>query len=147
MSSPKYATTCVERFLEYVKIDTQSKETSDTYPSTPGQLELLRRLLGELQELGLDDACQDEHGYVFATLPPTSLKQDVPTIGFLAHVDTSPEMSGQDVKAIIHQNYQGQDIILPDDATAVIGFKDNPHLAGQMGNDIIQGLELQKQGL
>jgi tripeptide aminopeptidase len=137
MSSPKYDTNCVERFLEYVKIDTQSKEDSDTFPSTPGQLVLLQRLHDELKALGLDDVSMDEHGYVFATVPATSVKPDVPVIGFLAHVDTSPEMSGEGVKAIIHENYQGQDLVLPDDPTAVIPFDTNPHLAGQIGNDII----------
>ena len=137
MSSPKYATNCVERFLEYVKIDTQSSEDSDTFPSTPGQLVLLKRLHDELKAIGLDDITLDEHGYVFATVPATSGKEDVPVIGFLAHVDTSPEMSGQGVKAIFHRNYKGQDIVLPDDPAAVIPFKGNPHLAGQIGNDII----------
>ncbi|MDH4018694.1 MAG: peptidase T, partial [Xanthomonadales bacterium] len=137
MSSPKYATDCVERFLEYVKIDTQSREDSDTFPSTPGQLVLLQRLRDELKALGLEDVVMDQHGYVFATVPATSEKQDVPVIGFLAHVDTSPEMSGEGVKAIIHENYQGQDLVLPDDPTAVIPYDGNPHLAGQIGNDII----------
>jgi tripeptide aminopeptidase len=137
MSSPKYATRCVELFLEYVKIDTQSSEDSDTFPSTSGQLVLLDRLHDELKALGLEDVSFDEFGYVFATIPATSLKKDVPVIGFLAHVDTSPEMSGQGVKAIIHSDYRGQDIVLPDDPSAVITFADNPHLAGQIGNDII----------
>ena len=137
MSSPKYVTDCVERFLEYVKIDTQSREDSDIFPSTPGQLVILQRLRDELKALGLEDVVMDQHGYVFATVPSTSEKQDVPVIGFLAHVDTSPEMSGEGVKAIIHENYQGQDLVLPDDPTAVIPFQGNPHLAGQIGNDII----------
>jgi tripeptide aminopeptidase len=137
MSSPKYATRCVELFLEYVKFDTQSCEGSDTFPSTLGQLVLLRRLHDELKELGLDDVFMDEFGYVFATVPATSEKQDVPVIGFLAHVDTSPEMSGKDVKAIFHRNYKGQDLVLPDDPLAVIPFEGNPHLANQIGNDII----------
>lgn len=127
----------MEQFLEYVKIDTQSCEGSDTFPSTPGQLVLLQRLHDELKALGLSDVSMDAHGYVFATLPATSDKKDVPVIGFLAHVDTSPEMSGAGVKAIIHRNYAGQDIVLPDDPSAVISFADNPHLAGQLGNDII----------
>ena len=137
MSSPKYATRCVERFLEYVKFDTQSREDPDTFPSTPGQIVLLQRLYDELKALGLSDVTLDPHGYVFATVPATSLKPDVPVIGFLAHVDTSPEMSGQGVKAIIHENYNGQDLVLPDDPSAVIAFEGNPHLAGQIGNDII----------
>ena len=80
MSSPKYATGCVELFLEYVKIDTQSSEDSDTFPSTPGQLVLLQRLHDELKVLGLSDVSMDEYGYVFATVPATSAKQDVPVI-------------------------------------------------------------------
>ncbi len=137
MSSPKYRTDCVERFLEYVKTDTQSCEDSDSFPSTPGQLDLLRRLQGELLALGLEDVTMDEHGYVFATLPSTSAKPDVPVVGFLAHVDTSPEMSGAGVKPIFHRDYDGQDLELPDDASAVISFEGNPHLSKQMGNDII----------
>jgi tripeptide aminopeptidase len=127
----------VELFLEYVQIDTQSSEDSDTFPSTPGQLELLQFLHKELKALGLDDVTMDEFGYVFATVPATSTKQDVPVIGFLAHVDTSPEMSGKGVKAIFHRDYNGQDLVLPDDPAAVIPFEDNPHLADQIGNDII----------
>ena len=137
MRAPKFATSCVERFLEYVKFDTQSCEDSDTFPSTPGQLVLLQHLHDELKALGLSDVSMDRHGYVFATVPATSVKPDVPVIAFLAHVDTSPEMSGQGVKAIIHENYNGQDLVLPDDPSAVIGFEGNPHLAGQIGNDII----------
>jgi tripeptide aminopeptidase len=137
MTSPKYATRCVDLFLDYVKIDTQSREGSDTFPSTPGQLDLQRRLFEELQALGLEDVELDEHGYLFATVPATSDKPDVPVIGFLAHVDTSPEMSGEGVKPIIHRDYQGQDIVFPDDPEAAITFDDNPHLAKQIGNDII----------
>ena len=137
MKTPKYATDCVERFLEYVKINTQSCEDSETFPSTPGQLDLLRLLKEELTNLGLADVVMDQYGYVFATLPATSNKPDIPVIGFLAHVDTSPEMSGAGVKAIMHRGYAGQDIVLPDDPSAVIRFEDNPHLHGQIGNDII----------
>jgi len=136
MNSPKYATSCVERFLQYVGFDTQSTEGSDTFPSTPGQLVLLKRLRDDLESLGLADVTMDENGYVFATVPSTSAK-DVPVIGFLAHVDTSPEMSGRDVKPVIHRNYQGQDLLFPDDPDAAIRFADNPHLEAQIGNDII----------
>jgi tripeptide aminopeptidase len=137
MTSPKYPTRCVDLFLDYVKINTQSREDSDTFPSTPGQLELQRKLFDELKALGLVDVELDEHGYVFATVPATSDKRDVPVIGFLAHVDTSPEMSGEGVKPIIHRDYDGRDIVFPDDPEATIAFEDNPHLAGQIGNDII----------
>jgi len=137
MNAPKYATRCVERFLEYVKYDTQSCEDSETFPSTPSQLDLLRQLRDELLAMGLADATMDEHGYVFATIPATSPKPDVPVIGFLAHVDTSPEMSGAGVKAIVHRDYDGGDLAFPDDPSAVIAFADNPHLANQIGQDII----------
>jgi tripeptide aminopeptidase len=137
MNSPKYATSCIEHFLHYVGFDTQSTEDADTFPSTPGQLVLLEHLREQLGSLGLADVTMDQKGYVFATVPSTSAKKDVPVIGFLAHVDTSPEMSGRDVKPIIHRNYQGQDLVLPDNPAAVIGFDDNPHLEDQIGNDII----------
>ena len=137
MTSLKYESNCVERFLEYVKIDTQSSEESETYPSTPGQLDLLRKLRDECLSMGLDDVSMDEHGYVFATIPATSQKTGIPVIGFLAHVDTSPEMSGKDVKAIFHRDYAGGDLVLPDDPSAVITAEGNPALAEQLGNDII----------
>ena len=85
MSTPKYVTHCVEHFLEYVKYDTQSREDSDTFPSTPGQLVLLQRLQDDLKAQGLEDVSIYKHGYVFATDPSTSVKPDVPVIGFLAH--------------------------------------------------------------
>src|SRR5512147_2656520 len=92
----------LERFLRYVTIDTRSDEHSTTCPSTPGQLVLLRVLVAELRELGLADADIDEHGYVMATIPATPGCEDAPVIGFIAHVDTSPEMPGHDVKPIVH---------------------------------------------
>jgi tripeptide aminopeptidase len=127
----------VERFLRYVAFDTQSSETSETYPSTAKQLDLLRHLVEELKALGLADAEIDEHGYVMATIPATTKKQGVPVIGLIAHVDTSPEMSGEGVKPIIHRNYQGQDIVLPDDPTAVLRPAEIPYLASRQGDDII----------
>lgn len=130
-------TSCVERFLRYVQIDTQSTETSDTYPSTAKQLDLSRLLVEELKALGLSDAALDEHGYVMATLPATTQKADVPVIGFIAHVDTSPEMSGAGVKPIVHRNYQGGDIVLPDDPTAVLRPSEIPYLTERIGDDII----------
>jgi tripeptide aminopeptidase len=128
---------CVERFLRYVKFDTQSTETSDTYPSTPKQLDLLRHLVDELRAIGLADAVIDEHGYVMATIPATTKKTNVPVIGFIAHVDTSPEMSGAGVKPIVHKAYQGQDLVLPDDPTAVLRPADSPYLGERKGDDII----------
>ena len=137
MGESKLATSALDRFLRYVTYDTQSDENSSSYPSTAKQLDLLRLLVGELKEVGLSDAAMDEHGYVFATIPATTRKKSVPAIGFIAHVDTSPEMPGSGVKAIVHRNYQGQDIVLPDDPAAVLRFADNPALREQIGNDII----------
>jgi len=137
MSAPRYQTNCVERFLDYVKIDTQSCEDSDSYPSTPGQLDLLRLLQKQCIELGLDDVTMDVHGYVFATIPGTSDNPGVPVIGFLAHVDTSPEMSGKEVKPIVHRAYDGGDLVLPDSPDTLIRADDNPALADQVGNDLI----------
>jgi len=130
-------TSVVERFLRYVTYDTQSAEGSPTYPSTAKQLVLLDRLVEELREIGLADAARDEHGYVMATIPATSRKKNVPVIGFVAHVDTSPESSGAGVKPIVHRGWQGEDIVLPDDPTAVLRLAENPALKEQIGNDII----------
>ncbi|MBI5709897.1 MAG: peptidase T [Candidatus Eisenbacteria bacterium] len=130
-------TSVVERFLRYVTFDTQSAEDSKTYPSTLKQLVLLDALAGELRALGLTDVVRDDHGYVFATIPATTKKQGVPVIGFIAHVDTSPEASGAGVKPIVHRAWQGGDIVLPDDPTAVLRLGDNPELKEQVGNDII----------
>ncbi len=127
----------VERFLRYVTYDTQSSENSDTYPSTLKQLDLLRLLLEELRDLGLSDAEMDPHGYVMATIPATSGKANVPVVGFIAHVDTSPEMSGAGVVPIVHRNYQGQEIALPDDPTAVLRPSELPYLTERIGDDLI----------
>ena len=137
MADPKYPTNCVERFLRYVTIDTQSSENSETFPSTEKQKNLLRLLVGELKELGLVDAEMNEYGYVFATIPATTSKTDVPTIGLIAHVDTSPEASGADVKPVMHRNYQGQDLVLPDAPGEAIRLEDNAYLREQLGHDII----------
>lgn len=137
MSDSQLRDACLARFLKYVTFDTQSDENSETYPSTLKQLELLKHLVGELKSIGLADATIDEHGYVFATIPATTKKANVPVVGFIAHVDTSPEMSGANVKPIVHTNYQGQDLVLPDDPTAVLKFKDNPALAEQIGCDVV----------
>jgi len=130
-------TSVAERFLRYVTYDTQSDEKSQSYPSTAKQLVLLDQLAEELRAVGLADATRDEHGYVFATIPATTRKRGVRTIGLVAHVDTSPEMSGAGVKPIVHREWRGQDIVLPDDPTAVLRIADNPALAEQIGNDII----------
>jgi tripeptide aminopeptidase len=131
-----YKNTVKERFLKYVQIDTQSDPYSDTQPSTEKQLNLSRILVEELLEMGIEDAHLDEFGYVYATIPSNSEK-DVPTICFCSHVDTSPDCSGEGVKPIIHENYQGQDLVLPDDNTQVIKLLEHEDLGFQIGNDII----------
>jgi tripeptide aminopeptidase len=127
----------LDRFLRYVGYDTQSREGADAYPSTPGQLVLLRDLVSELRAIGLPDASMDEHGYVTATIPATTRKEHVPVIGFIAHVDTSPEMSGAGVKPLVHRGYDGGDLVLPDDPEAVLRAADSPYLAECIGHDIV----------
>jgi len=127
----------LERFLRYVRYDTQSDERSSTYPSTEKQLTLLADLVTELREIGLSDAAMDEHGYVMATIPPTTKKRNVAVIGFIAHVDTSPEMSGANVTPIVHTRYDGRDLALPGDPSTVLRLSEIPELAEQMGNDIV----------
>ena len=127
----------LSRFLRYVTFDTRSDEQSATVPSTPGQLVLSQELVAELRALGLRDAAMDEHGYVMATIPATAGREDTPAIGFIAHVDTSPEMPGDGVKPIVHRRYDGRDLILPDDPGAVLRAADNPALASQIGHDIV----------
>ncbi|MGE3707117.1 MAG: peptidase T [Vicinamibacterales bacterium] len=129
--------TVLDRFIRYVQVDTRADERSSTYPSTAGQRVLLGQLADELRALGLQDVHMDEFGYVTATVPATTAKPDVPTIGFIAHVDTSPELTGADVRPIVHRAYDGRDLVLPDDPRAVIRLADNPDLADQMGHDIV----------
>ncbi|MGE5353692.1 MAG: peptidase T [Acidobacteriota bacterium] len=136
MFDQNYKFTCVERFLRYVKYDTQSDEESTTFPSTAKQLILLRDLAKELKDMGLEDAHVDEHGYVIATLPSNASK-DVPVIGFIAHVDTSPAVSGYNVNPVINRNYQGGDIVLSKDNSQVIEVEKNPDLKNMIGFDII----------
>ncbi len=128
--------TVTERFLRYVVIDTQSDPESETIPSTEKQKNLGKLLVEELKDMGITDAHLDEFGYVYATIPSNSDKK-VPVICFCSHMDTSPDSSGKDVKPIIHKNYDGSDIVLPDDPTQVIRMQDHPDLKAQIGNDII----------
>ncbi len=131
----------LERFLRYVKIDTRSEEDSKTFPSTEKQWDLLRLLHEELLGLGLKDTTLDEHGYVFATVPsnlPPEHAMKVPVIGFIAHVDTSPAVTGTNVKPVVHRNYQGGDIVLPGDPTKVIHPSEYPNLEKMyIGMDIV----------
>jgi tripeptide aminopeptidase len=128
--------TVTERFLRYVVIDTQSDPTSPTYPSTDKQKNLGRLLVRELKEIGVADACLDQYGYVYATIPANSAKQ-VPVICLCSHMDTSPDCSGANVSPQIVRNYRGGDIGLCGDPSQVIRWADNPPLADQIGNDII----------
>lgn len=129
--------TVKDRFIKYVQIDTQSDPVSTSQPSTLKQLDLSKVLVQELKEMGLSDVELDEFGYVYATIPATTSKKNVPVICFCAHVDTAPDASGTGVKPIIHSNYQGQDIVLPDDTSVVIRMTDYPYLKDKIGHDII----------
>ena len=128
--------TVTERFLRYTAVDTQSDPASASFPSTEKQKNLGIILVGELLEMGLKDAHLDQYGYVYASIPGNTDKK-VPVICFCSHMDTSPDCSGENVKAIIHKNYQRQDIILPDDPNQILRMKDHPDLKDQIGNDII----------
>lgn len=136
MSLVSYSFSVTERFLRYVKIDTQSDPESPTCPSTEKQKNLGRLLVEELRAMGVKDAELDEHGYVYATIPSNTNKK-VPVICFCSHMDTSPDCSGAHVNPVIHANYNGQDIILPNDRSQIIRFAEHPDLAEQIGNDII----------
>ena len=132
----QYKFTAAERFLRYVQIDTQSDPLSNTTPTTEKQKDLSRLLVSELKAIGVTDAEMDQYGYVYATIPANTEK-DVPVICLCAHVDTAPDCSGTNVKPIVHSNYQGQDIVLPDDTSQVLRMSEYPYLQTQLGNDII----------
>jgi tripeptide aminopeptidase len=123
----------LERFLRYVQVDTQSDEDSEAYPSTAKQLELGKLLADELREIGLEDVELTEHGYVFATLPGSS----GPTVGLIAHMDTSSDESGTNVKPQVVRDYDGGDIVLPGDPRKVLRASENPILAERKGHDIV----------
>ena len=131
-----YDFSVADRFLKYVTIDTQSDPHSSTFPSTEKQKDLSRVLVEELQQIGIADAHLDEYGYVYATIPATTGKQ-VPVICFCSHVDTSPDCSGANVKPIVHKNYDGKDIVLPDDPAQVISARHHSYLKKRIGDDII----------
>lgn len=131
-----FAHTVTERFLRYVTIDTQSDPNSPASPSTEKQKDLGRVLVTELKEMGVADAHLDDYGYVYATIPANTDKK-VPVICFCSHMDTSPDVTGKDVKPQVVKNYRGGDIALPGDATQVIRFAEHPALKNQIGNDII----------
>ncbi len=125
-----------ERLLRYVQIDTQSDPQSTSFPSTEKQKDLGRLLVEELHQIGINDAVIDEFGYVYATIPSNSDKA-IPVICFCAHMDTAPDCSGTGVKPIVHENYDGSDIVLPDDSTQIISVVEHPYLSERIGDDII----------
>ncbi len=128
--------TVLDRFLRYVRVDTRSKEDSESYPSTAKQLDLLKLLAKELKELGVPQVNMDEYGYVMATIP-SNVKKSVPVIGLIAHVDTSPEVTGANVKPQIIKEYKGGDIVLPGDPNIVIKESENPSLKLALGKSIV----------
>lgn len=128
--------TLVERFLKYVSFDTQSSEETEVTPSTPGQMVFAKYLKEELESIGLEDITLDEHGYLFATLP-ANIDKPVPTIGFIAHMDTSPDMSGKDVSPRIVQNYDGSDIVLCAEENVILSPSQFPELLDHKGEDLI----------
>src|SRR5580658_7188180 len=136
MTPRKFQHSVLERFLRYVRIDTQSDPASKTTPSTEKQKDLGRVLAQELAEIGIKDAHLDDYGYVYGTVPATTAKK-VPVICFCSHMDTSPDCSGANVNPVVHKNYKGGDIILPNDTTQIIKYSEHNDLANQLGNDII----------
>jgi len=131
-----YRFTVAERFIKYVQIDTQSDPLSNTHPSTEKQKNLGKVLVKELQEIGLKHAELDSYGYVYATIPANSNK-NVPVICFCSHMDTAPDCTGTNVKPLVHKNYDGGNIVLPDDNSQVISPKEHPYLEKRIGDDII----------
>jgi tripeptide aminopeptidase len=132
-----YQYTTAERLMRYVQIDTQADPHSSSFPSSEKQKDLAKILVQELLDIGLSDAMMDEHGYVFATIPATSSKTNIPTICFCSHMDTAPDCSGTNVKPILHKAWNGSDIVLPEDNTQILSSKDHPYLLERIGDDII----------
>ena len=129
--------TVTDRFLQYVRFDTQSDELTNMTPSTPGQMVFARHLEQELREMGLKEISLDENGYLMATLPANTDKKDVPTVGFIAHLDTSPDMSGKHVSPRIIENYEGGDIVLNPEKNIVLRPEEFPELNDYIGQPII----------
>ncbi|KNE18884.1 peptidase T [Virgibacillus pantothenticus] len=126
----------IERFITYAKMDTQSDESNDATPSTPGQLELANHLVHELQEIGMVDVAVDDFGYVMATLPANT-DGDIPTIGFLAHLDTATDFTGKNVQPQVIENFDGGDIVLNEDQNIVLSASDFPELPHYKGHTLI----------
>jgi tripeptide aminopeptidase len=136
MSLSGYQHTVADRFMRYVQVDTQSDPASPSQPSTEKQKDLSRILVQELKQMGIEDAELDEHGYVYATIPATTARA-TPALCFCAHVDTAPDCSGRGVKPLLHRNYDGGEIVLPDDPTVVVSPNEHPYLKERVGDDII----------
>lgn len=126
-----------ERFMNYVRIDTQSDPLSGTHPSSEKQKDLSRLLVKELHEIGIGNAEMDEFGYVYATLKSNSSKKNIPVICFCSHVDTAPDCSGTNIKPILHQNYDGTPLVLPDDPTQILDPANDAYLKSKIGDDLI----------
>ena len=126
-----------ERFMRYVQVDTQSNPKTGGHPSTAKQKDLSKMLVEDLKKIGIPNAEMDEYGYVYATIPPNSEKNNIPVICFCSHVDTAPDCSGTNVKPILHKNYQGEDIVLPDDSSQVLSTINFPYLKNHFGSDLI----------
>lgn len=133
----EYKFSVEERFKKYVQIDTTADPISESFPSSEIQKNLARVLVDELKALGLNDAEMDEYGYVFATIESNSDNKNLPTICFCSHMDTAPDCSGTNVKPIVHRNYDGTPITLPDDPTQIITKERHKYLASKIGDDII----------
>lgn len=128
--------TVTERFLDFVRFDTQSDELTNMTPSTPGQMEFAKYLKGVVEQMGLEDITLDDNGYLFATLPANT-EEDVPVVGFIAHMDTSPDMSGKNVKPRIVKDYNGRDIVLNEKEDIILSPEQFPELLGYLGQDLI----------
>ncbi|WP_027419747.1 peptidase T [Crocinitomix catalasitica] len=126
-----------ERLMKYVQVDTEADPNSTTFPSSMKQKDLAKILVEELKSIGISDAEMDEHGYVFGTIPANTKKSNVPTVCFCAHMDTAPDVTGKNVKPILHKNYTGAPIVLPDDNLQVITVEKHPYLKEKIGDDLI----------
>lgn len=132
-----FSHTVADRLMKYVQVDTEADPNSNTFPSSEKQKDLSRILVKELLDLGVTDAFMDEHGYVFGTVKSNSDKPNIPTICFCSHVDTTPDVTGKNVKPILHRNYDGKPMVLPDDLKQVIRVEDHPYLKEKISDDII----------
>lgn len=136
MKIEDYKYSVADRFMSYAKIDTEADPKSNTFPSSMKQKDLGEKLVKDLLEIGIEDAEMDQWGYVYATIPSNSSKE-IPTICFCAHMDTAPDCSGKNVKPILHKNYTGDPIVLPDDPTQIITVEQHPYLKEKIGDDLI----------